>query len=250
MGGQWRAHPCGRVLVLGETTSTQDSARALVDQGDTETVAVIASHQTCGRGRQGAPWLSQPGACLLMTILVRGRAAQPARLGWLSLAAGVAAAEAVEQVADVSVSLKWPNDVLCGGKKLAGILVEAVGGLLPVALVGIGVNVNVTQLDAAVAETATSLLQATGRTRSVDDLADALLDRMPRWATARDTDILTAWRSRDGTAGTRYTAITEQGAVYGEAVGVTDDGLLVLRVDGDNVITVCSATSSPERHHL
>lgn len=129
-GGLWTS-----VEVVQRTGSTNAD---LLARGGPEGQVLVAEEQTAGRGRMGRSWLSQPGAALTFSVLLRPAAIPPARRGWLSLLTGVAVATAVRDTAAVAATLKWPNDVLIGDRKLAGILAEQAGD---VAVVGIGLNV-------------------------------------------------------------------------------------------------------------
>jgi BirA family biotin operon repressor/biotin-[acetyl-CoA-carboxylase] ligase len=133
-GGLWRA-----VEVLASTGSTNADLLARAAAGAPEGVVLAAEEQTSGRGRLGRSWVSPPRAALTFSLLVRPGAVAPARRGWLPLLAGVSVASAVRAAADVEARLKWPNDVLAGPAKLAGILAEAAGDAV---VVGIGLNVS------------------------------------------------------------------------------------------------------------
>src|SRR5688572_1154875 len=126
--------PAGRfadVRWFAELDSTNRLAADLARAGAPDGVVVGADHQTAGRGRRGRTWESRPGASLLVSVILRPAPAL------VTLAAGVAAAEACEAVAGVEVGLKWPNDLLVDGAKVGGILSELVAGA---AVVGLGVN--------------------------------------------------------------------------------------------------------------
>jgi BirA family transcriptional regulator, biotin operon repressor / biotin---[acetyl-CoA-carboxylase] ligase len=133
-GGLWSA-----VEVLASTGSTNADLLARAAAGAPEGVVLAAEEQTAGRGRLGRSWVSPPRAALTFSLLVRPDTVSPARRGWLPLLAGVSVASAVRAVAGVDARLKWPNDVLAGPAKLAGILAEAAGGAV---VVGIGLNVS------------------------------------------------------------------------------------------------------------
>jgi BirA family transcriptional regulator, biotin operon repressor / biotin---[acetyl-CoA-carboxylase] ligase len=133
-GGLWRA-----VEVTAVTGSTNADLLARAADGEPEGVVLAAEQQSAGRGRLGRTWVAPPRAALTFSVLLRPAAVPRARLGWLPLLAGVAVAEAVRAVAGVDAQLKWPNDVLVGPGKLAGILAEASGAAV---VVGIGVNVS------------------------------------------------------------------------------------------------------------
>jgi BirA family biotin operon repressor/biotin-[acetyl-CoA-carboxylase] ligase len=123
------------VEVVAVTGSTNAD---LLERGGPEGQVLIAEEQTAGRGRMGRSWVSRPGASLTFSVLLRPVAVPPGRRGWLSLLTGAAAAAAVRAVAAVDATLKWPNDVLVGERKLAGILAEQSGDAV---VVGIGLNV-------------------------------------------------------------------------------------------------------------
>jgi BirA family biotin operon repressor/biotin-[acetyl-CoA-carboxylase] ligase len=133
-GGLWRA-----VEVLASTGSTNADLLARAFAGAPEGVVLAAEEQTAGRGRMGRVWVSPPRAALTFSLLVRPDTVSPARRGWLPLLAGVSVASAVRAAAGVDARLKWPNDVLAGPAKLAGILAEAAGDAV---VVGIGLNVS------------------------------------------------------------------------------------------------------------
>src|ERR1700722_4709381 len=132
--GLWRA-----VEVLPSTGSTNADLLARAAAGAPEGVVLAAEEQTAGRGRLGRSWGSPPRAALTFSLLVRPDTAATARPGWLPRLAGVSVASAVRAAAGVDARLKWPNDVLAGPAKLAGILAEAAGDAV---VVGIGLNVS------------------------------------------------------------------------------------------------------------
>ena len=132
-GGLWRA-----VEVTEVTGSTNADLLARAADGSPEGLVLAAEQQHAGRGRLGRTWTSPPRAALTFSVLLRP-AVPRARLGWLPLLAGVAVAAAVRAATGLDAQLKWPNDVLVGTAKLAGILAEAAGEAV---VVGIGLNVS------------------------------------------------------------------------------------------------------------
>ena len=152
----------GAVIQVREVTgSTMEDALALAQTGCASGSAVMAGFQEKGRGRvPGRTWVSPPWQSMLVTIILR-RAEVPFPIQELPLRAGVAAARAVEEAAGSALQIKWPNDVVWQGKKLAGILCESRGDA---ALVGIGVNCAQTTFPDGLAMPACSILQASGRT--------------------------------------------------------------------------------------
>jgi BirA family biotin operon repressor/biotin-[acetyl-CoA-carboxylase] ligase len=149
-----------RVICLAETDSTNAEALRLAASGEPEGCVVVADAQTAGRGRLHRSWWSEPGRSLLTSWLVRP--ALPVEW-WptLTLVAGLAAARALIAAAGVEVRLKWPNDLLVGGRKLGGLLAEADGrGAL---VVGLGVNVRQTEFPPELTGLATSVVLEVGR---------------------------------------------------------------------------------------
>ena len=131
--GLWR-----EIEVVPSTGSTNADLLARALRGEPEGVVLAAEEQTAGRGRMGRSWTSPRYAALTFSLLIRPDV-PPARRGWLPLLTGVAVAAAVTTVTGVPAKLKWPNDVLAGEAKLAGILAEAAGDAI---VVGIGLNVS------------------------------------------------------------------------------------------------------------
>ncbi len=131
-----------RLDVLAQTGSTNADLLAAARAGAPEGAVLAAEHQTRGRGRQGRQWVSRTGSALIFSVLLRPAAVPPADRGWLPLLTGVAVARALHQQAGVDAALKWPNDVLAGGAKLAGILAEQAGDAI---VMGVGLNVAATR---------------------------------------------------------------------------------------------------------
>ncbi len=130
----------GPLLAFTAVSSTQAVARRLAAAGAPEGTVVLADHQSAGRGRRGRPWLASPGTALLFSCVLRP-ALPPSRWPELTLAAARAVAEGVEATTGVRARVKWPNDVLVGNRKLAGVLAEAVVGPASFVVLGIGMNV-------------------------------------------------------------------------------------------------------------
>ena len=223
MRGNWRVyhHP--------SVDSTNLEALRLARREALSWTAVRADTQTSGRGRLGRLWSDVPRRCLLLTALVdppRGHE------GLLGPAMGLAAAEALEAAGVAEVAVKWPNDVLLAGRKVAGILAEGpAGGLIAV---GIGINANGSPADLPeeLRERATFASEQLGRELDLDDLADALLERFERHhyrLTAGDGgSVVEALRSRDCLAGHELRARMGDRVIEGRAAGWTDDGRLAI----------------------
>ena len=172
-GGPWRS-----VRVLEQTPSTQGHVvEAARDEAGPEGLVIATVDQRAGRGRLDRTWHSPPGTGLAVSVLLRPDSVPAARWPWLPLLAGTAVRAALAEVAGLGATLKWPNDVLVGGRKLSGILVERVDSDSgPAAVVGIGVNVSMTREQLPVPG-ATSLA-IEGAVVDPSDLLVALLDRL------------------------------------------------------------------------
>jgi BirA family transcriptional regulator, biotin operon repressor / biotin---[acetyl-CoA-carboxylase] ligase len=199
--------------------STNARTREFAERGAPHGTTVTAEEQSAGRGRQGRAWSAPAGQALLCSVVVR----QPSRL--LPLAAGVAVAEEVGSEAKV----KWPNDVLLDGRKVAGILVES----RPQehwAVLGIGLNVAVEE-----AELPDELRDRAGSLRRApEDIGPTLcrlLEGLARWVVAPPGAVLDALRGRDALLGTR---VRWPGG-EGQAAGIDDEGRLILITDGGQV---------------
>jgi BirA family transcriptional regulator, biotin operon repressor / biotin---[acetyl-CoA-carboxylase] ligase len=150
------------IRVVDETGSTNADLLAKARSGAGEGLVLVAEAQTAGRGRMGRRWISPPRRALTFSVLLRP--AVPARLlGWAPLLAGVAVASALQRTAGVDARLKWPNDVLVDGAKIAGILAERWGNAV---VIGTGINV-LQQRGELPVPTATSLLVAQGARAAV-----------------------------------------------------------------------------------
>jgi BirA family transcriptional regulator, biotin operon repressor / biotin---[acetyl-CoA-carboxylase] ligase len=211
-------------LHLGETGSTNDRARALATAGASHGTLVTAREQTAGRGRWGRTWVGPPGRALLMSLVLREL--DPL----LPLRAGLAVAD----LAGESARVKWPNDVWVGGRKVAGILVEArpQSGW---AVLGIGVNVAVDVADLP------EELQATAGTlgRRPDELEDVLaelLRALERRLAEPAAALLTALRERDALLGREVSWDGGEGV----GAGIDDAGSLLVRLADGRAVALGS----------
>jgi hypothetical protein len=156
----------GRQLAWFETLgSTMHEAARMAAAGCSAGTAVVAEEQTAGQGRHGHSWHSEPGAGLYVSVVLR-LSLPPDSLPALTLALGLATAEAIARVCDLSADLRWPNDVMIDDRKVAGILVQLSDSVAGVAIAGIGVNVNHARFPPELASQATSLGRAAGSVQS------------------------------------------------------------------------------------
>jgi BirA family biotin operon repressor/biotin-[acetyl-CoA-carboxylase] ligase len=223
------------LFVLATTTSTSDEAKMAARQGAAHGATWVAEEQTAGRGRRGRAWISPPGEGLLFSVLVR-LACAPASLPPIALLTGLAVHAAVlRAVPHADVRCKWPNDVVVGGRKLAGVLVEAVtvGSRVEAVVIGIGINVHtrIFPPDLSAIATSVALVGNAAPPDRATLLADTLasLDHDLHAVAARGLGLVRARiEAADGLRGSR---VRSDVGVEGVASGIDDDGRLWVRLD-------------------
>jgi BirA family transcriptional regulator, biotin operon repressor / biotin---[acetyl-CoA-carboxylase] ligase len=201
-------------LHLRATTSTNDRARELAQAGAPHGTLVTAAEQTAGRGRQGRTWTAPPGSAVLLSVVLRD---PPALLP-------LAGALAVAEVAGAGAQIKWPNDVLLDGRKVAGILAEGrpQDGW---AVLGIGLNValRIEDLPPELHETAGSLGLEPA---DLEPTLERLLDTLERSLALDEATLLDAYRARDALRGREVSWTTGRG----RAAGIDGEGRLVVEL--------------------
>ena len=221
------------------TSSTMDDAAEWAGAGAEEGAVVVAETQTASRGRMGRRWISDEGN-LYFSVLFRP---EPDALPLLSPLAGVAVARSIRQVAGLYPSIKWPNDVMIDGRKVAGILAESAlsGSVVNHAVVGIGVNVALeVSADPEIAATATSLNYASGSEIDRPELLRRILQHMDALYLdlKRGRSPIAEWRRWLDTLGQRVT-VTHHGATNtGLAEDIDEHGNLLLRTDAGELLTL------------
>ena len=174
-GGLWR-----QVRVVAETGSTNADLLAAAAAGEAGGSVLVAELQTAGRGRLGRAWASARGTALTFSVLLRPALPVPL-YGWLPLLAGVAVAAAAREAGGVDARLKWPNDVLAGDGKLAGILAESRDGAV---VTGIGLNVSQRRADLPAPQATSLLLAGNGKPVDRERVLAEVLSGLERWYTA------------------------------------------------------------------
>jgi BirA family biotin operon repressor/biotin-[acetyl-CoA-carboxylase] ligase len=247
---EWRVP---QLVILSETTSTNDALRSLADAGAPAGAIVIAESQTAGRGQAGRTWTSPPGKSLLFSILLRNDtgpdgapdpSATPIRVG-------LALCNAIRRVSGLDVRIKWPNDIVHEGKKLAGILCEGASGAAGAFVVaGIGVNIHQAEDDwpSGLRAPATSLLLATGRNVSRAALAGGIVKRLRPFRLEGELapSVLTDFRDHDALFGRRIT-LDDGSSVT--ACGIDAHGALLVQSGvGIRTIRAGSVRLSPLHH--
>ena len=224
------------LLFFDSIGSTNDVALAQSEEG----LVVVANEQTAGRGRRGHSWFSPPGSGLYVSVAVAPATSpvDPSKATTLlTLAAGVALAEGIEEACGLHVHVKWPNDLHVSRRKLGGILAESSGaGPRDCVVVGYGLNVLSTAFPRELGDRATSLETELGRAvdrhHLLTDTLVALSRRYEDLLAGRFDAILDAWRRRaPGATGARVSWITSASTRSGVTAGIDDLGALLVRVD-------------------
>jgi len=229
---------------VDETGSTNADVLALARDGAKDGTALVADHQTAGRGRADRVWSAPPGSSLLLSVLLRP---DPASAAFAGMAVGVSAVDAVSATAGILPRLKWPNDLVWPGvgndsdRKLGGILAEADWSdpKAPAVVVGLGLNVNWPHVfPEDLLTTATSLNHVTGREIDREQLLVAILCELDM--RADDPHIIDAVRERSATLGSRVRVELPATTVEGIATELTEQGHLVVLGDDDVHHTVAA----------
>ena len=229
-----KTHTLGLNIVYYEKiNSTQDVAGKLAAAGIEEGMVVVAENQTGGRGRIGRSWASPPGGVYLSIIL--RPAIKPSEALRFPLIAGVAVAQAIGQLTGLAPQLKWPNDIIIGGRKAGGILTEmsAETDRINYLVIGIGINVNTETFPDEIEEIATSLKAECGKEVSRRELIQKILEHLESlYRILQESGfepIRKMWKAQSSTIGSWAIIRTEREQIKGEAIDIDEDGALILR---------------------
>ena len=235
----------GRRIHWFETVDSTNSAlRSLAEAGEPEGSVLVADEQTSGRGRSGRGWFSPRGAGLYFSVLLRP-GLTVGEVAPLPLVVSASVADAAASFSGVAVGVKWPNDVVAGGRKLGGVLLESLQGaskIVEQVIVGVGLNVNLNAVDlpAELSSTAVSLLMLTGRRTPSRPLLRAVLagldEAWGRFEREGPAPSLERWRALSTTLGTEVEVSGGGETVRGKALDVSPSGALVVELsDGSSV---------------
>ncbi len=224
--------PARRIEWKPTTDSTMRDASALAASGCASGTVAGADEQTSGQGRLGRSWHSEKEAGLYLSLVLR-LGLPPSRLPVLTLALGLAVADAIAKTTDLVCDLRWPNDLLIGGKKCCGILTQLEGEAV---IAGIGINVNHSSFPDPIARLATSLRLASARTWPREPLLAALLQSVDSHTALLENEgpqpILDMFSHASSyVSGRRVTVEQEGGPLVGTTAGLDPSGFLVLRQD-------------------
>lgn len=243
-----------KIIRLKETDSTNKDAFTLANDGAEHGTAIIAATQSGGRGRLGKNWQSVPGKGLYCSIIVRPKL-EVLQFPQLTFVAGLAVADAVSEIADVEVGLKWPNDIFLGQYKCGGILTESSDLTSQkadrFAIVGIGINVNSKETDflPELCESATSLHIETGNIFDINQLFQAihshLLKKITWFEEEGFSPVINKWRVHDFLLGKELDWVSVSGEkIRGVSLGPDDEGRLHVRDGAGKVHEILSGDIS------
>ncbi len=231
-----------QIIWYDEIDSTNDAAKALIKQGVSHATVLIADHQTSGRGRMGRSFASPAGMGVYMSVILRLQT-PPDQLMHLTCAAAVAACDAVEKAVGLRPGIKWTNDLVSNGRKLAGILTELV--ITPAetaAVVGIGINCsqNAEDFPTEIQGIAGSLAMACGKAIDRAQVAAALIEAFSNMAQNLDCKeaMLDAYRRDCITVGKPVSVVKGDEIRHGTAVGIDENGALLVEFSEKCVETV------------
>lgn len=219
-----------------ETDSTSMRAKYLAAKGAPEGTMVVAEKQTSGRGRRGRRWFSPAGDGIYASIILRP-STPPAEASRITLMASVAAADALISLTQLKVRIKWPNDILVNGKKMAGILTEISTGMeeIDYIILGIGINVNTLpeNFPDEIKEKATSILIETGKSFSRVEVIRSYLKWCERYydllKKGRFEPVIGRWKELADIVGRRVTIYVMNRRYSGKVLNIDDDGTLILK---------------------
>jgi BirA family transcriptional regulator, biotin operon repressor / biotin---[acetyl-CoA-carboxylase] ligase len=246
--GMLKTRVMGREIIsIDQTDSTNRDVLKLGQKGGHEGWVVVARHQRHGKGRRGKVWSSPGGQNLYMSALLRPRISLK-KASFLTIMATVAVAETLSDYIPKGIFIKWPNDVMVNGKKISGILLEMgkdVNGE-DFFVLGIGINVNCTrhEIPAELSEIATSVYLEVGYSVSVKDVLFKLLNRLDHgyglYTSSDFGSIIDRFRAFEHTTGRRVFINVAGTRMSGHAVGIDEDGFLLVQDDTGKVSKVIS----------
>ena len=248
LAGKFIGHPLHYYEEIG---STNDEGFRLGVQGAPEGTVLIAERQSAGKGRMQRVWHSPAGANIYTSIILRPHL-EPAHAPQISIAAGVAVAETLNTYCSGRACLKWPNDVLIDDKKVCGILsqMKMSGNTIDFVVVGIGINVNLNreQFPQDIQSIATSLAVEAGREISRLELIISLYENLAKWyrelLQSGFAPVKERWLGLSPMIGKKVSVLFREEAVSGKAIGLGEDGSLILLTDKNETIQVSAGDAT------
>ncbi|MEW5842569.1 MAG: biotin--[acetyl-CoA-carboxylase] ligase [Bacteroidota bacterium] len=223
----------GRNFIYSDEVDSTNSVLLTSKEFTQNGTVILAEHQSKGRGRKNREWLSSPGQNLTFSILLK-RDLKESKINMINLGAAISVAQAIENLYQLNVELKWPNDVLIGKKKIAGILIESTskGNKISKLVVGIGINVNQPNFPGKFDIPPTSVRKEFHSLVSREKLLSEVLNNFESILDEAKEDykkILNNWRSRCKMIGEKVKIVDEEKTRFGLFEDIDDDGFLILK---------------------
>lgn len=223
----------GRNFIYSDEVDSTNSVLLTSKEFAQNGTVILAEHQSKGRGRKNREWLSSPGQNLTFSILLK-RDLKESKINMINLGAAISVAQAIENLYQLDVELKWPNDVLIGKKKIAGILIESTskGNKISKLVVGIGINVNQPNFPGKFDIPPTSIRKEFHSLVSREKLLSEVLNNFESILDEAKEDykkILNDWRSRCKMIGEKVKVVDEEKTRFGLFEDIDDDGFLILK---------------------
>ena len=239
-----------KIINLPACDSTNSLLISMAVKGKLEEGTILSTpNQTKGRGQGGNTWKSEPGLNLTFSILLHPNFLEPSRQFFLNMAVSLGIHDALKEIVNSRIFLKWPNDVLIGEKKVSGILVETGSQMgRPWAVLGIGINTNQTEFPGPLSVTATSLCMEKAVRYDIDLLFTALSRALERWYRRWQKEgtpsIIEAWKERSRMLGRTIHVTGQESSMECQAVDLNPDGSLLVQIGDGSTHSVHAADIS------
>ncbi len=231
------------------TSSTMDEAQYLIEKGCPNGMLIVSEEQTSGRGRQKRKWLSPHGVNIYASVVYMPEHMPMVKSIDLMFATSIAIVEALSDIGIDNAGIKWPNDIIVNGKKIAGVLLEtkSESGMLKTAIIGFGINVNMEKIPDDIKDVATSVYLEVGekvdRTQLLVNVLYYLENLIGLIEANRENEVVEMWKRYDITLGKRVAVISGDTKVEGIAEKLDDKGFLVVKLDDGTHRRVVTAES-------
>ena len=235
---QWAAH---KIIIMDSVDSTNSEVKRRAEEGAQQGLLVISEEQTAGRGRRGRYWESQKGQGIFMTLLLKP-AIEPGNASMLTLVMGMAVRDAIQRITGLDAAIKWPNDIICDGKKVCGILTEMSAQIdyINYIVIGVGINVNNQEFPEEVRQVATSIYQQTGQAVKRGELAAETMNCFEKYyekylVTQNLQNLMEEYNRHLINRGREVLILDMKKQFSGTALGINESGELLVETNGETV---------------
>lgn len=247
MNTEWAGR---NVLYFDETGSTNTAAKMAAEEGAPHGTLAVADYQNMGKGRRGKMWTSLRGVGVWMSLMIRPEL-HPSSASMLTLVAAMAVSEGIKKTCGLETEIKWPNDIVAGGKKLCGILTEMSTELecINYVVTGIGINANMEEFPEEIREVATSILMQTGKTVKRSELIGAVMEAYEKYyalfmESGNMAGLLEAYNSHLANVNRSVRVLAPGNEYVGTALGINEAGELLVKTEDGAVHQVISGEVS------